>query len=376
MKKIIALLSLIALVFSLAACELPLDFLNPEIPEGSGSDLPENPENPETPEDPEEPEEPAGPVCEHEFVEIGRTEAKPLSDGVIISKCGLCDEEKTDIHTPMTKKLKVLAIGNSHSENAVADLWDVCASAGLTNLVIGNAVIGGSGLSDHVTSILYNNSVYTYKKYTGDASKNVSEGNVKIDKVFNDEKWDVVVIQQRSQYVQDSTFVYLDKLIETINKKCPNAEIYWHITWSFENIENFSSASMKDTFIKNFEGDSMVMYEAMIDAVEKHIIPNENIKTIISAGTAIQNLRSSYVGDTLTRDGVHVKPGMARYTVALTWYAFLTGGSLDLVKWYPSNLEQMEEVLSNYNVIAESVENALKNPYDITQSQYVSDPFK
>ena len=165
-------------------------------------------------------------------------------------------------------------------------------------------------------------------------------------------------------------------MIEAINQKCPDAEIYWHITWSFDNLENFSSESMKDTFIKKFDADSRVMYEAMIDAVEKHIIPNENIKTIIPAGTAIQNLRTSYVGETLTKDGVHTKPGMARYTVALTWYAFLTGGSLNRVKWYPAANDQRIEVLVNYDAIIESVENALNNPYEVMQSKCTENPVK
>ena len=359
MKRLILSFVLVLLMLSLVAC---------------GGETPEGPEIPgDTPGD--TPETPDLPACEHEFVEISRTEAMPLKDGVTVSKCSLCDEEKTDVHTPMTKKLKVLAIGNSHSENAVHDLWDVCNSAGMSNVIVGNAVIGGSGLADHGSAMLFDSPAYTYKKYTGVSKKDVSEENVKISRALTDEKWDVVVIQQRSQYVKDATFDLLPKVIEVIQNKCPTAKIYWHITWAFENIENFSSASIKNDFIQNFGGDSTVMYEAIIDSLKRNVLPNENIEVVIPAATALQNLRTSYVGETLTRDGVHTNPGMARYTVALTWYSFLTGGSLDSVKWYPSSGEQKTEILSNYDAIREAVENAIETPYAVTASKYTVAPW-
>ena len=359
MKRLILSFVLVLLMLSLVAC---------------GGETPEGPEIPgDTPGD--TPETPDLPACEHEFVEISRTEAMPLKDGVTVSKCSLCNEEKTEVHTPMTKKLKVLAIGNSHSENAVHELWDVCNSAGLSNLVVGNAVIGGSGLLDHGSAMLYDTATYNYKKYTGNSSKDLALEGVKISKALTDEKWDVVVIQQRSQYVEDSYYTLLDKVIEVIKKKCPDAEIYWHITWAFDNLENFSSQSILKDFVNKFNSDSTTMYEAIIDSVERNVIPNENIKVIIPAATSLQNLRTSYVGETLTRDGVHTKAGMARYTVALTWYAMLTGGSLDSVKWYPSASDQKTEILSNYDAIREAVENAVKTPYQVTLSKYTVAPW-
>ena len=355
MRKILLLLVILAFAFAFASC--------------GGGEVPEQPEIPDDPGTTETPDEPETPACKHDYVEIARTEAMPLADGVVISECTLCKEQKSDVHPPMTRKLKILAIGNSHSENAVQDLWNVCSSAGVTNLVIGNAVIGGSGLDDHAAAILYGNSSYIYRKFTGDEKKNVSVENVKIDRALLDEEWDYVIIQQRSQYVEDARFTLLDKVIEIINKKCPKAEIYWHITWSYENIEAFGSQSIKNEFINKFGGDSKVMCEAILASVEKHIVPNESITGIIPAGTALQNLRTSYVGETLTRDGVHTKAGMARFTVALTWYAYLTGGALDKVTWLPTSADQSNEISSNYDVIYESVENALENPYKITQSK-------
>ena len=62
------------------------------------------------------------------------------------------------------------------------------------------------------------------------------------------------------------------------------------------------------------------MYNAIMSAVQKKIVPNNRIVKIIPNGTAIQNARTSYLGDTMTRDGFHLHKPYGRYTAACTWY--------------------------------------------------------
>ena len=47
---------------------------------------------------------------------------------------------------------------------------------------------------------------------------------------------------------------------------------------------------------------------------------------IIPSGTAIQNARTSVLGDTFNRDGSHLNK-IGKYTAACTWYEALTGAS-------------------------------------------------
>ena len=117
MKKLVLFLILFLLTFTFTSC--------------GGGEVPETPEIPEHPGTTETPDEPEVPSCEHDYVEIARTEAMPLSDGVVISECTLCKEQKRDVHTPMTRKLKLLAIGNSFSNDALGYLWDICHEAGI-----------------------------------------------------------------------------------------------------------------------------------------------------------------------------------------------------------------------------------------------------
>lgn len=43
---------------------------------------------------------------------------------------------------------------------------------------------------------------------------------------------------------------------------------------------------------------------------------------------AIQNARTSYMGDTFNRDGYHLEVNYVRYTAACTWYEAIRGKSV------------------------------------------------
>ncbi|MDR0572467.1 MAG: DUF4886 domain-containing protein [Tannerella sp.] len=91
-----------------------------------------------------------------------------------------------------------------------------------------------------------------------------------------------------------------------------NAQFILHQTWAYA--EN----STHDHFAK-YDRDRMKMYRAIVD-VAKQISEVESIDIIIPSGTAIQNGRTSYIGDNFTIDGFHLDYGIGRYTVACVWF--------------------------------------------------------
>ena len=118
----------------------------------------------------------------------------------------------------------------------------------------------------------------------------------------------------------------------------------------------------------------MALYNAILNVVSDIITPTGRFDGIIPTGTSMQNLRTSYIGDNVTReDGYHADLGVGRYTLGLTWYAIFTGGSLDLVDFIPTN-EYRTAIANNIEVMRESVENALAKPYEITQSKFTEAP--
>ena len=105
------------------------------------------------------------------------------------------------------------------------------------------------------------------------------------------------------------------------------------------------------------------MYNAIIEAVKTCVLPTEQFTVLFPVGTAIQNARTSCFGDSFTRDGFHLSIPFGRYIAALTWGRVLTGKSIQNIGFAPLGVdEKMKEVA------IESVENAIKEPFKITQS--------
>ena len=75
------------------------------------------------------------------------------------------------------------------------------------------------------------------------------------------------------------------------------------------------------------------MYEVIVNAVDEKVRSNPDIQIVIPFGTAIQNARTSIVGDNQTRDGFHLTMDLGRYVDGLTFVGQLTGLDLNEVNF-------------------------------------------
>ena len=129
----------------------------------------------------------------------------------------------------------------------------------------------------------------------------------------------------------------------------------------------------------------MVFYKAITDCVEKNIVTDDSFIYLIPSGTAIENALSSYlVEKDLHRDYAHATD-FGRVIASYTWYCTLTGvDHLDEIKvdaipkeFLKSTSDKTQDRViteAEKAIILESVNNALKNPLKITQSQYTQKP--
>lgn len=103
-----------------------------------------------------------------------------------------------------------------------------------------------------------------------------------------------------------------------------------------------------------------------MNAVQTQVATKTEIIKIIPNGTAIQNTRSSFVGDSLTRDNYdHLTYDLGRYIAALTFVTTIAEVDLTTIDYAPTGL-----TTAYINVAKESVENAIKTPYAVTHSAY------
>ena len=261
------------------------------------------------------------------------------------------------------KTLKVLAIGNSFSNNTTRYLYDIAKAEGVENIVLGRLYIGGCSLEKHVRCAETNATDYKYYKNTT-GSWEMTE-NATLLYGLQDEQWDIITMQQNSgnSGVADTYEPYLSKLIEYVNtnKTNPDAKLVWHMTWAYQNDCTQSSFS-------TYGNNQDTMYKCIVAANQGVIVNNPAFSAIIPAGTAVQNMRTSYFGDTLTSDGYHLGE-MGEFVGGYIWYATFTGKTLDGLKLtkIPGSITLSED---NQALIAEAVNNALKNPFEVTESTY------
>ena len=259
------------------------------------------------------------------------------------------------------KNLKVLAIGNSFSVDAMEYLYKIADDYGIENIILGIMYIPGASLSKHVDSISGELDDYVYYKNTDDAWE-YANSHAKLIDGLADENWDVITIQQVSGLsgIETSYNSDIDYILSYVDYYKTNdyAKIMWHMTWAYQ------TGSTHPDFVR-YSNDQLTMYNAIINAVQSKILTRDDIEDVIPSGTAIQNLRTSFIGDTLTRDGYHLSYDLGRYTAGLTWFLKITHFSIDDITYKSDGITDAE-----FLAIKEAVINGVFHPYEITNSSY------
>ena len=284
----------------------------------------------------------------------------PDEDNTDETRPNTTPSEGDDPVTPAPMPKKILAIGNSFSDDAMEHLAEILVGEGYTDFVLGNLYIGGCTLDGHMSRINSGAKDYAFRVNTGKGWKTVTES---IQYGLNYTDWDIVTVQQASGYSGiSSSFGNLQNIINYVKStvKNPDLKIYWHMTWAYQ------ANSTHSDFAK-YNKNQTTMYNAIVNTVDEKILSNANISGVLPSGTAIQNLRTSYLGDTLTRDGYHLSYDIGRYTAALLWYKAFWGADLTNLNVVP---EKYPMVALHLPAIKEAVNNAIKTPFKVTASTH------
>lgn len=211
--------------------------------------------------------------------------------------------------------LRVLAIGNSFSRDAIEyHLSDIAAADGVY-IILGNLHIGGCSLERHALNARTDSAAYEYIKIVGGNLTNTP--HTRMSTALSDEPWDYVSFQQASHFsgLYDTYEPYLSELTDTVLAHLPKVRQLWHMTWAY------ATHSTHNAF-PYYGKNQMKMYKAILNTCQQ-VHHNYPKMVIIPTGTAIQNARA-YLGDTLNRDGFHLDYVIGRYTAAATWWEILS----------------------------------------------------
>jgi hypothetical protein len=286
---------------------------------------------------------------------------------VFVLLCGACGEKQPETNSLLAddgKTLRLLAITSSFGVDTTDYLYEIAKAQGVENVVVGRLYVGASTLKQHVTRANGEKPVYEYtKNSTGEF---VTTEKVTIAQGLQDEQWDVIFLQQSAA---ESALVetyedYIDQLIAYVDqhKTNPNAKYIWNMTWAYQGDSTF------DPFVGTFNCDQMAMYNAIVASVKEKVVGRTDIAAISPTGTAIQNARTSYFGDLLTRDTRHLNE-IGKVVAGYALFATLTNAPLTEVALTEVN-PTFKLSDSNKEVILDAVNAAIKEPFAVTQSAY------
>ncbi|MBE6805690.1 MAG: DUF4886 domain-containing protein [Ruminococcaceae bacterium] len=223
--------------------------------------------------------------------------------------------------------MKILSIGNSFSQDAQKWLHDICKTAGHDVTCI-NLYIGGCSLEHHWERYLDDEPEYRYEL------NGVDKKAITLKEALSADKYDIITLQQVSHLsAYKETYVpYLENLYNVVKEAQPDAKIYIHHTWAYQ-----------DGHKSDFDNDSEKMYKRVTDGYK---FAAELIGcSLIKVGPFIQYLRrnlpefDSKTGINITRDGYHLSLTYGRFAAGLIWFATLVGGDIDKVDLIPLEID-------------------------------------
>ena len=266
---------------------------------------------------------------------------------------------------PGENPIHILAIGNSFSDDGLWLLYNILEQLGYDDIIVANLYIGGCTVATHKSNLESDAAAYTYR-INKDGTWNNKNG-YKASKALAEQKWDFISLQQASdhsglvdKYVDaDINYIY-EYAYNIAKEKNPDVKFVWHMTWAYQQNSTHSA------FV-NYNKDQLTMYNGILNAVQTVIVPNSHNPIIVPSGTTIQNLRTTFLGDTITRDGYHLNEAFGRYAAALTWAIKLTGKDID-------NIVRPASVSAKYDPLCkEAAKNACLAPFEVTNSKYTED---
>ena len=210
--------------------------------------------------------------------------------------------------------MRVLAIGNSFSQDATRYLHDIAKADGV-ELEVANLYIGGCSLERHYRNMLTGERAY-HLQFDG----HMTGFFVSLDDALLSRPWDIVTVQQVStqSFNADSFHPYIEALVDHIKDCQPKAKLVIHQTWAYED----GSARLEATGY-----DCAAKMLADIKTAYAQVASELRAGGIIPSGELMGSLKARGI-EKVHRDTFHASLGLGRYALGLLWYRMLTGRSV------------------------------------------------
>jgi hypothetical protein len=231
-----------------------------------------------------------------------------------------------------TPTVRILAVGNSFSEDAIDQYFhELCEAAG-KRVIIGNLYIGGCSLERHLLNARTDSAAYRFRRI-GHDGVTITANPVTLSSALQSDDWDYVSFQQASPLSgKYGSYADLKPLIAYADNVTQGRPTYmWQQTWAY------SPTSTHGAF-PTYNSDQKVMYDSIMSATRRVMTDYPSLKVLIPTGTAVQTARIASGNYDLTRDGYHLDRLTGRYIAACTWFEAIFGESVIGNPYHPAGM--------------------------------------
>ncbi|MDE5929040.1 MAG: DUF4886 domain-containing protein [Muribaculaceae bacterium] len=228
--------------------------------------------------------------------------------------------------------VRILAVGNSFSEDALDYYFhDICKAAG-KNVIVGNLYIGGCSIDRHLLNAQTDSAAYRFRRIGLDGAT-LTTSPVRMSEALGSDDWDYVSLQQASGVSGIySSYAHLGELIAYVDSlTSEKTRLIWHQTWAYSPTSDHGEYS-------NYASDQHVMYDSIVSACARAMAEHKALALVVPVGTAVQNARHAGGNPDLTRDGYHLDVIIGRYIAACTWFEAIFGEAVTGNSFVPAGL--------------------------------------
>lgn len=334
----------------------------------------------------------------------------------ILAGCTETAPEQTQPIQQEDETLKILMIGGSLGYDTMYMLPAVAQNEGLTDVTFG-ILYRSAGLSkltpyaksgqpefayleyvageDQVWRRAYSNGNFTYSDPSEANDKYIEDGSIAVSADFALQRmdWDIVIIMSSSSEITnvsgDLNMANAEAMMNYVKEHDTNPsttpEFGWHMIWSLPEDSTLWNDARRKFMEQHYNGNAMAMYEDNVKNTKEIVVPalEGTVKYFFPCATALMNAKSSTLVEDkdIHRDFIH-GTDYGRLIAAYVWYCELTDTNIRDCKFgpVPNGIVRDNEIRNSgkdyelseewKQVLIESVENAIQNPYELTPSAY------
>lgn len=256
-----------------------------------------------------------------------------------------------------TPVVRILAIGNSFSEDAVDQYFhEICEAAG-KKVIIGDLYIPGCPIERHYLNARTDSAAYRYRRIGLDGVT-ITSTPVRLSSALQTDNWDFISFQQSSPLSGlYSSYGDLRPLMEYVDSLSVGEPRYmWHQTWAYSPDSDHGA-------FPTYGRDQKVMYDSIMGASRRVLADHPSLTLVIPTGTAIQTARTVSGNPDLTRDGYHLDRVTGRYIAACTWFEAIFGESVVGNPYHPEGMTPDQARMAQ-----EAAHAAVGSPFEVKSS--------